>query len=54
MQNAIARMKLATYAPDVVIEIPRHSCKAYEFYRAAEMVELGYQCMQDAMVRRDD
>jgi NTE family protein len=54
MQNAIASMKLATYAPDVVIEIPRHSCKAYEYYRAAEMVELGYQCTQDAMGDRDE
>jgi len=54
MQNAIASMKLATYAPDVVIEIPRHSCKAYEFYRAAEMVELGYQCTRDAMRERHD
>jgi len=54
MQNAIASMKLATYAPDVVIEIPRHSCKAYEFYRAAEMVELGYQCTRDAMNERHD
>jgi len=54
MQNAIASMKLATYAPDVVIEIPRHSCKAYEFYRAAEMVELGYECTRDAMSDRRD
>lgn len=41
MQNAIARLKLAAYSPDVVIEIPRDACNFYEFYRAAELIELG-------------
>ena len=42
MQNAISSIKLATYAPDMCIEIPRSACKAYEFDRAAELIELGY------------
>lgn len=42
MQNAISSVKLATYAPDVLIQIPRSACKAYEFDRAAELIELGY------------
>jgi NTE family protein len=42
MQNAISSVKLATYAPDVHIQIPRSACKAYEFDRAAELIELGY------------
>ncbi len=54
MQNAISSMKLATYAPDVVIEVPRRSCKAYEFYRAAEMVELGRRYTERAMGGVDD
>jgi NTE family protein len=41
MQNAIARLKLAAYSPDVVIEIPRDACGSYEFYRAAELIDLG-------------
>jgi NTE family protein len=41
MQNAIARLKLAAYSPDVMIEIPRDACSFYEFYRAAELIELG-------------
>ncbi len=41
MQNAIARLKLAAYSPDVVIEIPRDACTSYEFYRAAELIALG-------------
>jgi NTE family protein len=54
MQNAISSMKLATYAPDVVIEVPRHACKAYEFYRAAEMVQLGRRYTEQAMGGRND
>jgi NTE family protein len=41
MQNAIARLKLAAYSPDVVVEVPRDACSFYEFYRAAELIELG-------------
>jgi NTE family protein len=43
MQGTIARMKLATYAPDKVVEIPRHACSFFEFNRAQEMAELGYE-----------
>jgi NTE family protein len=49
MQNAISSMKLASYAPDVSIEIPRHFCKAYEFDRAAELIDLGYELAGKAM-----
>jgi NTE family protein len=41
MQGAIGRLKLAAYSPDIVIDIPRDACAFYEFYRAAEMIELG-------------
>ena len=49
MQNAISSMKLAVYAPDVLIEIPRSACKAYEFHRARELIELGYEMAGEAM-----
>jgi predicted acylesterase/phospholipase RssA len=54
MQNAISSMKLATYAPDVHIQIPRSACKAYEFDRAAELIELGYTMAGKAMASRPD
>jgi NTE family protein len=41
MQNTIARMKLASYSPDFVIDVPRDACLFYEFYRAEELIELG-------------
>lgn len=43
MQGAIARLKLAAYAPDIVIDIPRDACSFFEFHRASEMEELGYK-----------
>jgi NTE family protein len=43
MQGAIARLKLAAYAPDKTIEIPRNACSFFEFHRAEEMAELGYE-----------
>jgi NTE family protein len=43
MQGAIARLKLAAYTPDMVIEIPRDACTFFEFDRASEMTELGYK-----------
>jgi NTE family protein len=47
-------MKLASYRPDVVVEIPRSACLAYEFYRADEMVEVGYQYTEQAMGSHND
>ncbi len=49
MQAAISSAKLASYPPDVLINIPRDACKAYEFDRAAELIELGYQMAGQAM-----
>lgn len=43
MQGAIARLKLAAYTPDRVIDIPRDACSFFEFNRAEEMADLGYQ-----------
>ena len=42
MQGAIARLKLAAYAPDKTVDIPRNACSFFEFERAEEMAELGY------------
>jgi NTE family protein len=46
MQNTIARMKLASYTPDIVIDVPRDACLFYEFYRAEEMIALGRECAE--------
>lgn len=43
MQGTIARLKIASYPPDVDIEIARNACGTLEFDRAAEMIQLGYE-----------
>jgi NTE family protein len=41
MQNTIARLRLAAYSPDVMVEIPRNACGFHEFWRAEELIVLG-------------
>lgn len=43
MQGTIARMKLAAYPPDIEIEIPRNLCGTFEFNRAREIIQYGYE-----------
>ena len=43
MQSTISRFKLASYTPDIVIEIPKNVCSIYEFDRAEELIEIGRQ-----------
>lgn len=49
MQGGIARLKLAAYTPDKIIEIPRDACTFFEFHRAEEMADLGYRQTQKAL-----
>ncbi len=49
MQNTIARMKLAAYTPDATIEISRHAARAFEFHRAAELIDLGRAAAAQAL-----
>lgn len=49
MQNAIARLKLAAYRPDVVIHVPRDICQFWEFDRASKLIEFGYERAHEAM-----
>jgi len=42
MKGTIARFKLASYNPDFLIQIPVNACGIFEFYRADEMIALGY------------
>lgn len=41
MQANLSRLRLAAYAPDLLIQMPRNVSTAYEFYRARELIELG-------------
>ena len=41
MQAQIARVQLALDPPELVIRIPRDACQFYEFWRAAELIDIG-------------
>jgi NTE family protein len=42
-QSALMRHTLAAYPPDLLIEVPRTTCRSLEFYRAAEVIEVGQE-----------
>ncbi|MFC1235336.1 patatin-like phospholipase family protein [Vibrio sp. F74] len=48
MQSTIARQKLAAYPPDKTIEIPQNICGTFEFDRAEEMIQYGYDAARKA------
>ena len=41
MQDQIARYRLASYPPDILIEIPGNICQAHEFYKARSLIHAG-------------
>lgn len=43
MHDTITRLKLDTHPPDLMIEIPRNACGFHEFWRAEEMIALGFE-----------
>ena len=49
MQTLIGRLKLAAYTPDVVIEMPRNLCPFYEFHRANQLIDYGYQRAREVL-----
>lgn len=52
MQTQIARMKLAAYNVDIMIEMPVDLCTFLEFHRGRELIEFGYRRTQEALRRR--
>ncbi|MEY8014903.1 MULTISPECIES: patatin-like phospholipase family protein [Mycobacterium] len=40
-QSALARHSLAAYPPDLLIEVPRSTCRSLEFHRAVEVIAAG-------------
>ncbi len=41
MQDVIGRVRLASFPPDVLVEVPRDACGTLDFHRAETMIELG-------------
>jgi NTE family protein len=48
-QSALARHTLAVYPPDLLIEVPRSTCRALEFHRAVEVIAAGRDLAIEAL-----
>jgi NTE family protein len=48
-QSALARHTLAAYPPDLLIEVPRTTCRSLEFHRAAEVIAVGRELTMRAL-----
>jgi NTE family protein len=51
MQDTIARLRMSSCSPDVLIEIPRNACGFFEFWRADELIALGRERASQALDR---
>jgi NTE family protein len=54
MQNTIARLRLQTCSPDVLVEVPRNACGFHEFWRAQELIDLGRERTAEAFAAAED
>jgi NTE family protein len=49
MQSSIARHRLASYPPDILIEIPGNICQTHEFYKARPLISAGHYWTKHAL-----
>ena len=48
-QSALARHTLAAYPPDLLIEVPRTTCRSLEFHRAVDVIAAGRELAMRAL-----
>ena len=51
MQSALTQYKLAGYPPDILIDIPKHACRSFDYHKAPEMIQLGRERAEAALDR---
>lgn len=49
MQASLTQYKIAGYRPDLLIRVPKDSLQIYEFYRAEQQIQLGYDIAHEAL-----
>ena len=49
MQSMLIRYRLASYPPDVLIEVSKGACRTLDFHRAQEMIDLGRELAEKAL-----
>ena len=50
MQSALTQYKLAGYPPDVLVNIPKHVCKTFDYHKAPELIQLGRELTEKALI----
>ena len=52
MQAQIARYRLASYPPDILIEMPGNICQTHEYFKAPVLIHAGQYWAADALERQ--
>lgn len=48
MQDTISQLRMVGHTPGVTVEIPRNACSFFEFWRAEELIKLGWERTEQA------
>ena len=51
MTYQLGRLMLEQYSPDILIEVSRHTCSTFDFYKAEELVETGRNAAKKSIDR---
>jgi NTE family protein len=49
MQDLVTRYRHATFPPDLLVTVPKNSCRTLDFHKAGTMVELGRQRAEETL-----
>jgi len=51
LQSSLTRYKIAGYPPDVLIDIPKHVCRTFDYHKAPELINLGRRLANETLGR---
>ncbi len=54
MQSALVQYKIAGYPPDLLVNVPKNACRAYDYHKAPELIQLGRERMAAALDRYEE
>lgn len=54
MQSALVQYKIAGYPPDLLVNVPKNSCRSYDYHKAPELIQLGRERMSLALDRFEE
>ena len=51
MTYQMGKMMLERYSPEILVEVSRHTCSTFDFYKAEELVETGRNAARNSIAR---